>query len=577
MTQNRVVSTLGDSSIAGKNYLLNGAFDVWTRGTSISLAASANAFTADKWYASSQGANTAITISRQTTGDTTNLPNIQYCARVQRNSGQTGTSNILFVNSFETISSIPLAGKTVTLSFYARAGANYSASSLYLVSTIISGTGTDQNRALVGYTGEVSTSSGATLTTTWQRFVVTGTVSATTTEVAAYFSYGPTGTAGTNDYFEVTGVQLEVGSVATLFNRSGGSLQAETSAVAGIDITGNLNQSSISNMAGYQVAGKNKIINGDMAIWQRGTSFSLADNIAIYTADRIYSYSGSGGSAAATVSQQAFTPGTAPVAGYEAKYFHRHQQTSAATVNNPDIELRLEDVRTFAGQTMTLSFWAKAAATYTPVEIIAHQYFGTGGSPSADVYTAPTTSVQSFGTTWQRYVYTFNIPSLSGKTIGTANNSYFRLYITHQKNQTFTFDTWGWQAEAGSVATPFTTATGNPQGELAACQRYYLLVASGVGGPIAAAWYPTSTLMSTIVNFPVEMRTAPTVVQTTGTGYYNLYAVAGNDAFNSLTIDVRSTRSCLLYNNTEISGTAGSTGNSTTNNASASLALSAEL
>lgn len=126
--------------------------------------------------------------------------------------------------------------------------------------------------------------------------------------------------------------------------------------------------------------------------------------------------------------------------------------------------------------------------------------------------------------------------------------------------------------------TSFSRAAGSIQSELAACQRYYLLVASGVGAPIAAAWYPTSTAMSAIVNFPVEMRTSsPTLVQTTGTGYYNVYAVAGNDSLNSLTIDVRSSRACLLYNNTDASGTAGSTGNSVTNNASSHLALSAEL
>lgn len=44
---------------------------------------------------------------------------------------------------------------------------------------------------------------------------------------------------------------------------------------------------------GDYAAGKNKIINGDMGIWQRGTSF--ASVFAIYSADRFISGFGTGG------------------------------------------------------------------------------------------------------------------------------------------------------------------------------------------------------------------------------------------------------------------------------------------
>jgi hypothetical protein len=214
------------------NPIIGGGMDIWQRGTSIAIAASGNGYTADRWCAASQGANLALTISRQATGDTTNLPNVQYCARVQRNSGQTGTSPVLFVNSLESVNAIPFAGKTVTMSFYARKGADFSTSGI--TSTIIMGTGTDQNRAIVGYTGETSIAGSATLTTTWQRFAITGTIAATATEFATYFSYTPTGTASTNDYFEITGVQIDIGtytaSTAPSFRRSGGTIQGELAA-----------------------------------------------------------------------------------------------------------------------------------------------------------------------------------------------------------------------------------------------------------------------------------------------------------------------------------------------------------
>lgn len=215
------------SSSAGKNCLINGAMDLFQRGTSISIAASNSAYTADRWFANT-GASAAITVTRQVTGDTTNLPFIQYCTRVQRNSGQTGTAAINFSQSLETINSIPLAGKTVTFSFYARRGANFSATSNTLVMQLVTGTGTDQN-VLAGYTGSATPIGvNQTLTTTWQRFTGTGTIAATATEVGVIAYYLPTGTAGANDYFEITGLQIELGSYATTFSRAGTTIQGET-------------------------------------------------------------------------------------------------------------------------------------------------------------------------------------------------------------------------------------------------------------------------------------------------------------------------------------------------------------
>jgi hypothetical protein len=136
-----------------------------------------------------------------------------------------------FVQSFETSNSIRFAGQAVTLSFYARKGANYSPTSSYLNVYGLAGTGTDQSRASSAYTGETSwiTNQNVTLTSTWQRFTLSGTVAATATEVATYFAMTPTGTASTNDYFEITGVQLEIGT-ATTFARAGGTIQGELAA-----------------------------------------------------------------------------------------------------------------------------------------------------------------------------------------------------------------------------------------------------------------------------------------------------------------------------------------------------------
>ena len=210
-----------------ENGVLNSAFNIWQRGTSVS-GAGGGAYTADRWflYAGGQG-----TVSRQVTGDTTNLPNIQYCARVQRNSGSSDTTNLPFIQSFETLNSVQYAGKTVTLSFYARKGANYSPTASGLVVTLATGTGTDQNYESAGYTGGATPiSQTATLTTTWQRFSYSATLASTTTEVTTRFVTVPTGTAGAADYYEITGVQLEIGSTATAYHPNQTTYEAELAA-----------------------------------------------------------------------------------------------------------------------------------------------------------------------------------------------------------------------------------------------------------------------------------------------------------------------------------------------------------
>jgi hypothetical protein len=215
------------------NPVINGGMDIWQRGTSIACG-TAQVYTADRWYGYRGGLAAGQTVSRQAVNDATNLPNIQYCARIQRDSGNTSTQGLNLQYSFESANSIPFAGKAVTFSFYARKGANFSFSGDSLTYNLYSGTGTDQN---IGgsYTGLVTIGTlGATLTTSWQRFVLTGTMPTNSTEMAIAFGGAPTGTAGAADFFEITGVQIDLGtytaSTAPTFRRSGGTIQGELAA-----------------------------------------------------------------------------------------------------------------------------------------------------------------------------------------------------------------------------------------------------------------------------------------------------------------------------------------------------------
>jgi len=277
---------------------------------------------------------------------------------------------------------------------------------------------------------------------------------------------------------------------------NGETLVADSSTSTGLRYNGNY------------AAGKNKIINGDFGVWQRGTSFSITGQA--YLVDR-WLWTGGGSGATRTLTQQTFTPGTAPVAGYEGTYFARYTQSVAGTGSTYNqFQTRLEDVRLFAGQTATISFWAKADATRS-LDLYIGQNFGSGGSGAVE--TAFTGSPVSLTTSWARYTATVTVPSVSGKTIGTGSYLYF--YFGMPNNVVQTIDYWGVQLEQGSVATAFNTATGTVQGELAACQRYYYRSIAF----LSYATFATSTpAASTTVIYqmpflvPSTLRAAPTVV-----------------------------------------------------------------
>jgi len=283
-------------------------------------------------------------------------------------------------------------------------------------------------------------------------------------------------------------------------------------------------------------AGKNKIINGDFSVWQRGTSFTNNANTT-YNADRFKQfYDGAG--ATRIISQQTFTPGTAPAAPYESQYFLRFNQSVAGTSGTFNtLTQPIEDVRTLAGNTVTLSYWAKAAATLS-LTIEADQGFGSGGSSTV---TTSVVSGQTITTSWVRYSHTFTLPSVSGKTIGTS--SFVNLSFKLPLNTTFTFDTWGWQLEAGSTATAFQTATGTIQGELAACQRYYVRIGDSSGASnqrLARGSANTTTGIQLTATLPVTLRTgASSTVDYANLQWYN--GSAGVGAISSVTMSATST------------------------------------
>ena len=164
-----------------------------------------------------------------------------------------------------------------------------------------------------------------------------------------------------------------------------------------------------------------------------------------------------------------------------------------------------------AGQTITVS--AKvAASTSVPLSLVIQYNTSVDSTASWTTVTATSGgSATPTSTTFVSMTGVYSMPS-TAKTI--------RIGFQHSSTVASGVNTYigQIQCEVGSTATPFQTATGTIQGELAACQRYYQKTYNQTEAPAAApaaapfnAINASTTLVVGIPVFKVSMRTAPTV------------------------------------------------------------------
>ena len=320
--------------------------------------------------------------------------------------------------------------------------------------------------------------------------------------------------------------------------------------------------------AGYldNLPNRNRIINGLFDIWQRGTSFA-AITTGTYTADRwVYTQTGAGGSR--SVSQQSNALGTL-IGGMQAKQFLRLDIATLGSATAQTIGQRIEDVRTFAGETISVSCMVKGTLTGA-VTLNVLQNFGSGGSPSATVTTAVGTYTPT--ASWVRKTFTIAVPSISGKTLGsTADTHYLELQFDCG-NKTGQLDIWGVQLEQNTTATILEREP--IQQTLAKCQRYYNLIASGTDEYIAIGQtYLTNNYIPFRFN---NMRFAPTL-SISSAGHFQCWtSAAAVSTCSSVTIDVASKTTARMIA-VAPALTTGYPSIFMSINASATLALVAEL
>jgi hypothetical protein len=235
------------------------------------------------------------------------------------------------------------------------------------------------------------------------------------------------------------------------------------------------------------IVGRNKIINGKMDIYQRGSSFPAIANS--YGLDRWF-YANAGTSGVVTMSAQADVPSS-----NEFQTSLRVLVTTADTTQDAGdysvVGQRVEgaNARDLIGKTFTLSFWVRSAKTGTHCA-----YFKNSGLDRTYVmeYTVNAANTWEYKTltvtgglitagTWN---WTTGIGVevgfvlMAGSTFRTTANTWQTGSFAATANQVNVLDTvnnifaiTGVQLEAGSAATPFEHRFLGQ--ELVLCQRYF--------------------------------------------------------------------------------------------------------
>jgi len=344
---------------------------------------------------------------------------------------------------------------------------------------------------------------------------------------------------------------------------------------------------------------RNRIINGDMRISQRGTSFSLTGGD--FTLDRFrFNQAIIGSTIQPVVSQVTDAP-----AGFthSLEYVNTNAATPTGT-NQAAIETRIEGNNiadlswgTADAKAVTLSFWVKSSLTGN-----FGGSFVNGNSDRSYPYNYSINSVNA----WE-----YKTVTIPGDTTGTwrsdtgpglrvrfcfgagpdrlaAAGAWVSDNIVGATGQVQLVETAGatWQItgvqlEKGTVATPFER---RPFGtELALCQRYYYRITPGAANRyFGIGQVSVANDVVTGIPFPVTMRDRPAALEQSGTAsdYRVAQASTSQVACTSVPTYVNATSVAVGVANfvsTSLTGTAGNASQVAAGSVSGYLGWSAEL
>jgi hypothetical protein len=383
-------------------------------------------------------------------------------------------------------------------------------------------------------------------------------------------------------------------------------------AFATIDVTKGITGVLPSANATYTSLRKNAnpiIINGNMAVSQRGTSFTSNG----YTVDRFTFDESTDG--AVTVTQDSTVPSgqgfgksvkfdvTTADSSIEADQYCQWTQFIEGQ------NLQLLKYGTSSAENLTLAFWVRSNKTGT----YGVRFVKEAGGQTR--YECPIEYSISSADTWEKKI--INLSPTAGSTtfitnsagaIVNSNASGYRIawILTSGSNKHGTNNTWtttsdrmgttnqvnfldntsnelyitGIQLEVGE----FTSTTIPPfQHEdfgdnLSRCKRYYqTTIMPDTSDYWGQGYYYTNSEFT--CKMPIqEMRAQPTLDQVSGSNYFTVYSNNAGDTINDFSLDGSSSRRCVSFTDTgESSGTAGFGGGLYKTNASARFAFDADL
>jgi hypothetical protein len=345
---------------------------------------------------------------------------------------------------------------------------------------------------------------------------------------------------------------------------------------------------------------RNIIINGDMSIAQRGTSFS-ASSSAIYTLDRFKYINVDSPDNVYTITQDTDVPSGQ---GF-AKSLKVDVATADASLDSSDgtqIETKIEgqnlqylNFGNSSAKSLTLSFWVKSNKTGTYVVRLLE--------PDASSRMTSFAYTISSANTWEKK--TISVPADTGGTINNDNGAGLNItwwlsagtdYQSGSLASTWqsysngdsavgqvnladsTSNEWyitGVQLEAGTTASDFEFLPHDVN--LQRCYRYYYVYVSGLNKQICTAMAYNAGLVNGVVQLPTTMRTTPSLDMITGTNYYQAYGNNTGDFVNGFSLLESSPNIAGLRNTTEFSGVQGYAYFLFSANSSSEIAFSAEL